>query len=59
METNQRLEELSEQVRMGNTVSFNEALEVIAYQEKLKKERKEEPKGLGRFLKRLLTFKRK
>lgn len=58
METNQRLEELSEQVRMGNPVSFNEALEVIDYQEKLKSERKKRTKGLGGFLKKLLTFKK-
>jgi hypothetical protein len=33
VETNQRLEELSDKVRRGIPIGFNEALEVIKYQE--------------------------
>ena len=34
-----RLEELSDQVRKGESIGFSEALEVIAYQETLREER--------------------
>ena len=37
---NQRLEELSEKVRKGYPISFHEALEVIEYQESIKKKNK-------------------
>ena len=37
---NQRLEELSEKVRKGCPISFYEALEVIEYQESIKKKNK-------------------
>ena len=37
---NQRLEELSEKVRKGYPISFHEALEVIEYQESIKKKHK-------------------
>lgn len=39
MERDERLEQLSEDVRMGIPVDMSEALEVIAYQERLKVER--------------------
>jgi hypothetical protein len=38
---NERLEILSDKVRSGEPIDFVEALEVIEYQEKLKKYRKE------------------
>lgn len=38
--SNQRLEELSEKVRKGNPISFYDALEVIEYQESIKKKNK-------------------
>ena len=38
VEINQKLEELSEKVRKGCPIGFNEALEVIEYQEKLKQQ---------------------
>jgi hypothetical protein len=37
---NERLEKLSDEVRRGTPIGFNEALEVIAYQEELKRNRK-------------------
>jgi hypothetical protein len=37
---NERLEMLSEKVRRGQPIDFNEAIEVIDYQEQLKQERK-------------------
>lgn len=37
---NERLEILSEKVRMGEPIDFNDAIEVIEYQELLKQERK-------------------
>ena len=42
METlkDKRLEQLSEKVRMGIPIEFTEALEVIEYQENLKKNKK-------------------
>ena len=36
-----RLEELSDKVRSGESIAFSEALEVIAYQEHLRKQRKQ------------------
>ena len=36
----ERLEMLSDKVRMGEPIDFNEAIEVIEYQEQLKQERK-------------------
>ena len=42
METlkNERLEQLSDKVRMGMPIDFTEALEVIEYQENIKKNKK-------------------
>lgn len=37
---NERLEELSDKVRRGEPISFTEALEVVEYQEKLRKVKK-------------------
>jgi hypothetical protein len=37
---NERLEKLSNEVRKGNPISFTEAMEVISYQEELKRNRK-------------------
>jgi hypothetical protein len=37
---NERLEMLSDKVRKGELISFNEALEVIQYQQQLKENRK-------------------
>jgi hypothetical protein len=39
--TNERLEFLSDKVRKGEPVDFFEAIEVIAYQERLKKQKKQ------------------
>lgn len=39
MQKDARLEELSDKVRMGEPIDFCEALEVIGYQEILRKER--------------------
>jgi hypothetical protein len=41
---NERLEKLSDEVRRGNAISLTEALEVITYQEELKRNRK--PKNI-------------
>ncbi len=40
MNAQSRLEYLSDQVRKGITIDFNEAIEVIEYQEGLKEKRK-------------------
>lgn len=53
IDRNQRLEELSEQVRKGIPIGFNEALEVIVYQEEMRKQKK---KWYHKLLDRL-TFK--
>jgi len=37
---NERLEKLSDEVRRGNPISIKEAIEVISYQEELKRNRK-------------------
>lgn len=40
MHKNDRLEELSDQVRKGETVSFQEAIEIISYQHLVNKHKK-------------------
>ena len=53
--SNERLEMLSDKVRMGEPIDFIEALEVIEYQEQLKKYRKENSiiEKIKRFFKRI------
>lgn len=53
----ERLEELSDKVRMGEPISFSEALEVISYQEHLREQREQrkQNKWYNRLLK-TLTF---
>ncbi len=53
--SNERLEMLSNKVRMGEPIDFIEALEVIEYQEQLKKYRKENSiiEKIKRFFKRI------
>jgi hypothetical protein len=46
-----RLEFLSDEVRKGNPIGMMEALEVIQYQQELKKEREKQ----GGFFKRILN----
>ena len=41
MDAHQRLEEISEKIRMGEPVGIFEAIEAIEYQEALKEERKQ------------------
>jgi ATP-dependent RNA circularization protein (DNA/RNA ligase family) len=53
---NERLEKLSDDVRRGTAIRFDEALEVIAYQEELKRNRKLKP-TLKRFFDRLFKIK--
>ncbi len=43
MEKNERLESLSEKVRMGISIDMSEALEVIEYQGQLREARKLRP----------------
>lgn len=58
MERDERLENLSDLVRRGHPISFEEALEVIGYQEKLKSERKK-ISGFGKFIGKIFNFKSK
>jgi hypothetical protein len=51
---NERLEKLSDEVRKGHPISLKEVIEVISYQEELKKSRK--PQSiLKQFFKRLFN----
>jgi hypothetical protein len=43
MKKDRRLEELSDKVRMGEPIDYNDAVEVIEYQEKLREYRKSRP----------------
>lgn len=56
MNKNERLEILSEKVRMGEPIGFQQALEVIAYQERLKFELKKTRKS---FLAQLFSRRRR
>jgi hypothetical protein len=51
---NERLETLSDKVRRGQPIEFSEAMEVILYQEELRKE----GTGLKQFLRRLFKLKK-
>lgn len=55
MEKNQRLEELSDNVRKGIPIGFMEALEVIDYQEKLKASKPKPKNKIFDFFRRILN----
>jgi hypothetical protein len=49
----ERLEQLSNMVRNGEPIGFGEALEVMQYQEKLRKERESKKGWFTKMLKKL------
>jgi hypothetical protein len=51
MKKDKRLEELSDRIRSGDILPYPLVLEVIQYQEKLKKERKEKEEKLIKTIK--------
>ncbi len=52
---NERLEFLSDEVRKGNPIGMREAMEVVEYQEVLRKEREERSEKRFRMFKGLVT----
>lgn len=49
----ERLEQLSNMVRNGEPIGFGEALEVMQYQEKLRKERESKKSWLTKMIEKL------
>lgn len=49
----ERLEELSDKVRMGQPIGFTEVMEVIRYQEQLRKEKKSKQSWFAKIVEKI------